>query len=86
MTIKQKLLYFLTATIIFVGLTAIEFFWLSDLPTIINDSWQTKLICFIVALVLLNPFIVYKIMDLLPFKVKGLKVASGIEDALKQEN
>lgn len=85
MSSKQKLEYLLLTVLMFVVLALFEFFCLSGFAYIFSSNWSGRLSVFVVMLLIFNPYIVYKLMNLIPFKVKGLKVDKGLKEALKQE-
>lgn len=85
MHFKQKIAYFFIALIMFIILALLEFFVLDGFAYIIVKTWLGRTIIFTIMLLLFNPYIVYKLMELVPFKVKGLKVAGGLKEALRKE-
>ena len=85
MSSKQKLEYTLLTIVCFIVITLFEFFCLKDYAYIFSKSWVGRTVIFIVILLLVNPYIVYKLMNLIPFKVKGLKVDKGLKEALRKE-
>lgn len=86
MTFKQRCIYFFSAVLLFVLFALFEFFVLGDFVSYLSDQWSIRFVAFLVALLLINPFIVYQLLNLLPMKVKGLKVEEGLKEALRQEN
>lgn len=86
MTFSQKLTYFFIATITYVLLALGEIYFLLDFVSLIYEGYVANIIAITIMLIIFNPFITYKIMELVPFKVKGLKNKATIKDTLKQEN
>lgn len=85
MSSKQKLEYTLLTILSFIVITLFEFFCLGDYTYIFTNSWVARTVIFIIVILLINPYIVYKLMNLIPFKVKGLKVDKGLKEALRKE-
>ena len=85
MSFKQELEYLLLTVLMFVALALFEYFCLNGFTYIFSSNWSGRLSVFAIMLLIFNPYIVYKLMNLIPFKVKGLKVDKGLKEALKQE-
>lgn len=86
MTFKQKVLYFFCAVGLLVTFALFDFFVLKYIVDLFSKDWQVHTTVFIIAVVLVNPFIVLFILNKLPFKPKGLKVDKGLKEALKKES
>ena len=85
MNFKQKIEYILLAILMFILITLFEFFCLKGFTYIFSNNWVGRTSIFIIVILLFNPYIVYKLMNLIPFKVKGLKVDKGLKEALRRE-
>lgn len=85
MNLKQKIEYVLLAILMFLIITLFEFFCLKGLTYVFSNSWTFRTAIFIIVILVFNPYIVYKLMNLIPFKVRGLKVDKGLKEALKRE-
>lgn len=85
MSFKQRSEYIFITILMFVVITLFEFFCLKGLTYVFSNTWTFRTAVFIVVVLIFNPYIVYKLMNLIPFKVKGLKVDKGLKEALKRE-
>ena len=70
---------------VYLGLSLFEIFVLRHLLDMISDDYLIRIAVLGVCLVLINPLITYRVTELLPFAPKDLKVASGLEEALRSE-
>lgn len=83
MSIKQKILYFLSSVVIMLLLAAFDIFVMRHVVDMLSTNWLVHFILFVVAILLINPFIGIYIVNKLPFKVKGLKDINELKTQIK---
>ena len=85
MTFKQKILYLLAVIGIYVLLYLLEGFLLPLIVEIFTTADLPLIIIKGIFLLIVNPYLTYRIAELIPFKIGGLKVADGLEADLKKD-
>ena len=81
----EALKYTAICFVIYLGLAFFELFVLKNVLDMISDDYLIRLAAFLICLFLVNPLLTYRITEKLPFAPKDLKVASGLEEALRSE-
>ena len=81
----EALKYIVIVFLVYLGISLLEIFVLRYLLDMISDDYLVRLTALFFCLFLINPFLTYRITELLPFAPKDLKVANGHEDALRKE-
>ena len=70
MTFSQKLTYFFITLIGLVAMAFLDFFVFKNLLDMFTTSWLIHVVVFVLMVLLVNPLIVYYLVNLIPFKIK----------------
>jgi len=86
MRLSQRFSYFFLCILVYISLSLIEFFLLDDFASIITSTVIGKIIIYVVVVIIFNPFFTYQIMNLIPYKVKGLRTDRGVKESYQNRN
>ena len=78
-----RFIYFISSALIYILLGFFEFFCINNLVDIISSKYYIHVLCMVLALLVINPIITFKLIGLLPFKPK--KKTKSICEELKRE-
>ncbi len=78
-----RFIYFISSALIYILLALFEFFCLNNLVDMISTKYYIHVLCMALALIIINPIITFKLIDLIPIKPK--KKTKSICEELKRE-
>ncbi len=79
-----KFIYFLTSMCAYILLGIFEFFCMNNIVDIISEKYLYHVLFMVVALLAINPFITFYVVNKLPLKPKKRNSVSIKEDYKKQ--
>ncbi|MBQ1478406.1 MAG: hypothetical protein IIZ33_09720 [Erysipelotrichaceae bacterium] len=81
----EALRYILLCMVIYLAICLFNIFLLSPVLDMITENWRIQLILEVLLNILAAPVATFILAEKLPFRVRGLRVADGLESALKSE-
>ena len=78
-----RFIYFISSALIYILLAFFEFFCINNLVDMISTKYYIHVLCMVLALLVINPIITFKLIGLIPLKPK--KKTKSISEELKRE-
>ena len=85
MKVTEGLKYMFLCLLLYLTLGLIEIYGLRPLLDTVTESFFLQTVIYAALMLIVNPILTYVISERLPFAPSGLKVAGGLETALKSE-
>ncbi len=85
MKVTEGLKYMFLCLLLYLALGLVEIYGLRPLLDTVTDSFFLQTAVYMVLMLVVNPILTYVISEKLPFAPSGLKVAGGLETALKSD-